>query len=220
MGRFGVYAKRDKILRQDFFPKGCVAIFFSCFAKDEGVIVSKRDLSQISCPECGSDKKIHTTYTVNSGEERKLYCCSDCGNYFSETNSTPIARLRTPLSVIIPVIKSVNEGRGINAATRVFGVGKKSIKRWLERLGDLKNTLLLYALCHQFLQSIVEGDELYTKVGQNKQPSESEGWTIVLMDRASRFLWELACGERDAFSTAGEACFEQVKMIEATFDGL
>lgn len=61
----------------------------------------------------------------------------------------------------------------------------------------MKETLLLYALCHQFLQQIVEGDELYTKVHGNKPPTESEGWTIVLMDRASRFIWELSCGEKE-----------------------
>jgi hypothetical protein len=31
-------------------------------------------------------------------------------------------------------------------------------------LSDLKPTLVLYALCHQFLTLVVEGDELYTKV--------------------------------------------------------
>jgi len=46
-------------------------------------------------------------------------------------------------------------------------------------------------------QLIICGSELYTKVGENKPPSESEGWTIVLMDRASRFIWELSCGEID-----------------------
>lgn len=28
-------------------------------------------------------------------------------------------------------------------------------------------------------------------------PEVCEGWTIVLMDRASRFLWELGCGRKD-----------------------
>ena len=28
-------------------------------------------------------------------------------------------------------------------------------------------------------------------------PEESSGWTIVLMDRASRFIWELGCGKKD-----------------------
>jgi hypothetical protein len=46
----------------------------------------------------------------------------------------------------------------------VFGVSKNSLYRWQERLSDLKPTLLLYALCHQFLNLMVEGDELYTKI--------------------------------------------------------
>ncbi|WLE98704.1 MAG: hypothetical protein QTN59_07645 [Candidatus Electrothrix communis] len=63
---------------------------------------------------------------------------------------------------------------------------------------------MLYSLCQQFIQLIVEGDELYTKIGKNVPPSESEGWTIVLMDRASRFIWALECGKRDErlFKTA------------------
>jgi hypothetical protein len=76
-------------------------------------------------------------------------------------------------------------------------VGKNSIRRWLKRLADLKETLLLYALCHQFLEQQVEGDELYTRVHHNKPPAESEGWTIVFMNRATRFIWELRCGERE-----------------------
>jgi hypothetical protein len=52
-------------------------------------------------------------------------------------------------------------------------------------------------LCHEFIQQLVEGDELYTKVGENKPAFASEGWTIVLMDRASRFIWELECGPRE-----------------------
>ncbi|MCL4298035.1 MAG: hypothetical protein KJ077_19990 [Anaerolineae bacterium] len=43
----------------------------------------------------------------------------------------------------------------------------------------------------------MEGDELYTKVKENKAPDQSEGWTIVLLVRASRFLWELKCGQRE-----------------------
>jgi len=43
----------------------------------------------------------------------------------------------------------------------------------------------------------IEGDELYTKVNQNVPVEDCEGWTIVLMDRASRFIWDLECGKRD-----------------------
>jgi hypothetical protein len=55
----------------------------------------------------------------------------------------------------------------------------------------------LFALTHQFLQQFIEGDELYTRVKKNVAPDESQGWTIVLMDRATRFLWDMQCGRKD-----------------------
>ena len=78
----------------------------------------------------------------------------------------------------------------------VVHVSKNTIYSWLERLGKLKETLLLYALCHRFPEQFVEGDEVYTRVYENKPPEESEGWTVGLMDRASRFIWELSCGPK------------------------
>ncbi len=151
-----------------------------------------------TCFSCQSENiSVHTRYTIQSGEERSIRFCKDCGEYFSETKNTPLAGLSTPLSKIREVIDALNEGMGINAASRTFRVSKTSIYTWMDKIADLKQILLLYALCHQFLSQLIEGDELYTKVNENRPPDQSEGWTIALMDRASRFLWELACGERD-----------------------
>lgn len=63
---------------------------------------------------------------------------------------------------------------------------------------------MIYALLHAFLTQRIEGDELYTKVGKNGPAEASEGWTVVLMDRASRFIWTLECGkkERELFLSA------------------
>jgi len=55
----------------------------------------------------------------------------------------------------------------------------------------------LFALTHQFLPQLIEGDELYTRVHKNVAPDESQGWPIVLMDRATRFLWEMHCGRKE-----------------------
>src|SRR4030095_9845549 len=60
----------------------------------------------------------------------------------------------------------------------------------------LKKTLLLFALTHQFLQQIIEGDELYTRVKKHVAPDASQGWTVVLMDRATRFIWDMHCGRK------------------------
>jgi len=156
------------------------------------------ELQQIRCPEChGEDIYAHTTYTVQSGERRTVYACPYCGIYFSETYNTPLAGLRRPLSFISRVSEALNDGLGINAACRTFRVGKHSLYRWLARLADLKEALLLHALCHQFVQQLVEGDELYTRAHDNAPPDASVGWTIVLMDRATRFIWELQCGPRE-----------------------
>ena len=174
--------------------------------------------SQGHCPECNSENfKRHTSYTLKKGEPREIFYCRDCETYFSETKNTPLARLKTPISRMALILEAINDGMGLNAACRTFHVGKNSLKRWVSRLGDLKETLLLYALCHQFIQQVVEGDELYTKVGENKPALASEGWTVVLMARASRFIWELSCGQRET------ALFQQAmetlaQVIEQTDD--
>jgi hypothetical protein len=61
----------------------------------------------------------------------------------------------------------------------------------------LKKTLLLFALTHQFLQQIIEGDALYTSMHKQVAPDASQGWTVVLRERATRFLWERHCGRKD-----------------------
>jgi hypothetical protein len=85
----------------------------------------------------------------------------------------------------------------LNAICRTSGVAKNSVLTWERRFSGIKQTLLTYALVHQFLQMIIEGDELYTKVHNNVPADESRGWTIVLMDRASRFIWVMQCGRKD-----------------------
>jgi hypothetical protein len=60
-----------------------------------------------------------------------------------------------------------------------------------------KKTLLLFALTHKFLQQLIEGDELYTRVHKKVSPDESQGWTVVLMDRATRFIWDMHCGRKN-----------------------
>jgi hypothetical protein len=55
----------------------------------------------------------------------------------------------------------------------------------------------LFALTHQFLQQRIEGDELSTRVHKKVAPTESHGWTVVFMERATRFLWDMHCGRKD-----------------------
>ena len=55
----------------------------------------------------------------------------------------------------------------------------------------------MYAVCHDFINLTFEGDELYTIVGKRYEASDSEGWTAVIMERASRFIVEQRCGKKN-----------------------
>jgi len=105
-----------------------------------------------------------------------------------------MAGLKTPVSVIWQVVKARTEGMGFNATARTFEKAKNTILAWERKFRDLHQVLFLYALVHEFLALVIEGDEAYTKVQKNVPPDQSPGWTILLLDRASRFIWEIDCG--------------------------
>jgi transposase-like protein len=96
-------------------------------------------LTQIRCTDCGGKNvEADRTYTIKEGAQRTMYYCASCGCSFSETKRTPLAHLKTPISVIVQGLSALTEGVGINAATRLYGVSKNSIYRWQERLSGLK----------------------------------------------------------------------------------
>jgi transposase-like protein len=155
-------------------------------------------IQQLMCPYCNSEKHGHyNSYATLNNGSRMLYQCDACLRIFSETKGTFLAGLRTPISLIITVLKSRSEGMGLNAACRVFEIAKNTLLDWERRFADVKETLVVYALTHTFLSQVIEGDELYTKIGENLPVEQCEGWTIVLMDRATRFIWAAECGKKD-----------------------
>ena len=150
------------------------------------------------CPHCLSEHiEDYSVYETKSNGARKLYQCMECHQVFSETKRTFLEGLKKPISLIINVLKARSEGMGFNAVCRVFEISKNTLLDWEHRFADLKGPLLIYALLHTFLTQLIEGDEVYTKVGKNGPAEASEGWTIVLMDRASRFILALPCGKKD-----------------------
>lgn len=167
-------------------------------------------LEQLRCPYCHSEKRDrYKSYeTLNNGS-RMLYQCGTCRQVFSETKGSFLEGLRKPVSLIVKVLNARSEGIGLNAACRVFEIAKNTLLDWEHRVAALRETLMVYALMHTFLVQVIEGDELDTKVGKNVPVEDCEGWTMVLMDRASRLIWALGCGKRV------ESCFSgQYKYLE------
>jgi IS1 family transposase len=121
-------------------------------------------------------------------------------------------------------LKDRVEGKGLNAAARTSGYSKNTILNWERKLAALQETLFLYALAYEFIELVIEGDELYTKVKKNEGASESKGWTIVMMERASRFIWTLECDRKDqklfleAVTTLVEL-FDKTEVIKIFTDG-
>ena len=156
------------------------------------------ELLRLKCPGCHStDIQYHSPYSTKNHGDRVIYKCEHCPVYFSETKNTLMEGVKTPVSVIWHVLKARMEGMGFNAAARTFDKAKNTILSWERKFVALHQVLLLYALVHEFLESVIEGDEAYTKVQKNVPPDQSRGWTILLMDRASRFIWALDCGKKD-----------------------
>ena len=109
------------------------------------------------CPCCASEEiRLHTRYATQTNGSRTIYHCRRCDIYYSETFATPIAGMTTPLSRIIAVLMARSEGMGLNATARTFKVSKKSVIDWEHRLGNLKPTLMLYALLHEFIHQEIE----------------------------------------------------------------
>jgi len=71
--------------------------------------------------------KNHSRYQTKGNGERKMLFCQKCKSYFAETYDSIIAKLETPLSEIIKVLKTRMEGMGLTAAARTFGYSKKTI---------------------------------------------------------------------------------------------
>jgi len=106
--------------------------------------------------------------------------------------------IKTPISKIASALRIRSEGLGLRATGRVLGSNKSTITKWENRFAAQKATLMLYGFCHEFVSLTFEGDELYTVVGKRTDQSESKGWTVVIMERASRFIVDQRCGKKDA----------------------
>ncbi len=106
--------------------------------------------------------------------------------------------LKTPISKVASALRLRSEGLGLRATGRVLNSNKSTIAKWEKLFADQKATLMLYAFCHEFVSLTFEGDELYTIVGKRTDPSESKGWTAVIMERASRFIVDQRCGKKNA----------------------
>lgn len=151
-----------------------------------------------SCAGCRSKSiRVLRTYQTTQNGQRSLLRCDNCDLCFSETKNSVIEKLQRPISLVVQALRARLGGMGFNETAMAFGIARGTLRVWEGKFAALAKPMSLYALTHSFLKQVIEGDELYTKVGRNTAADDSAGWTVVLMDRASRFVWFQECGKKD-----------------------
>lgn len=123
----------------------------------------------MNCVYCNSEQVLKNgKKKLKSGPVVQRYLCKDCGRRFNERSGTPMARLRTPVATVEMALKARHEGLGVRAAGRVVGTSPSSITNWEERLSMQLSAFSPTAL--EGGEVTIEGDELYTRVGENLSP--------------------------------------------------
>lgn len=123
----------------------------------------------MNCVYCQSEQVVKNgSKTLKSNQLLQRYLCKTCGRRFNERSGTPMARLRTPVATVEMALKARHEGLGVRAAGRIVGKSPSSITDWEERLST--HLLAFSPQAPEGGEVTIEGDELYTRVGENLSP--------------------------------------------------
>ena len=123
----------------------------------------------MKCPHCQSERTVKNgTATLKGQPPRQRYLCRDCDKRFNEHTNTPMARLRVPAAIVSAALNVRTEGLGLRATGRSFGKSHRTITRWEARLSEQVEPWSPPA--PERSDITVEGDEVYTRVGENLPP--------------------------------------------------
>ena len=121
------------------------------------------------CPHCDSERTIKNgTTTLQDHSCVQRYLCRACGKRFNERTHTPMARLRTPATIVSAALNVRTEGLGVRATGRSFDKSHATIIRWERRLAASESQWSPPA--PEESDVTIEGDEVYTRVGENLPP--------------------------------------------------
>ncbi len=126
------------------------------------------------CPRCESDQLYKNGVRhLKDGTPVQYYQCRSCQKRFNERAGTPMSRLRSSVDEVSMALKMRSEGLGLRASGRVMGRSHGTIRQWEARFAEQSDAWSPPAPNH--CDVTLEGDELYTKVGQNRPAHLSDG---------------------------------------------
>jgi transposase-like protein len=115
----------------------------------------------MNCVHCESNRIVKNGKDQAVGQSIQTYRCNECGRRFNERSGTPMARLRTPASVVSMAMKVRSEGLGIRATGRVLEKSGGSIINWEKRISAQVSNWSPPA--PEGSEVTLEGDEVYTR---------------------------------------------------------
>jgi len=122
----------------------------------------------MDCPYCNHRAIKNGTDRLKDGKSRQTYYCRSCNKRFNERTATPMARLRTSTTTVAMALKIRTEGTGVRATGRILALSHSTVLRWENRVADKVKDWSPPAPVDT--EVTLEGDELYTRVGENLPP--------------------------------------------------
>lgn len=142
----------------------------------------------MTCPHCSETDRIG----IHSHQERR-YKCHACGRTFTETQGTPLFRLKYPIWVVVLILTLLAHGCPLQAIVVAFFIDERTIADWLAKAGKHGEHIQDQVVCNgQVELGQVQPDELYVKMQGGKV------WMATAMSVFPRlFLWGEVSLHRD-----------------------
>ena len=125
----------------------------------------------MNCPYCQSESTSKRGFSPRRHQAPlQRYICKSCGRLFNERTGTPLAHIHKPVEQVERVLRMRSEGMGVRAAARVAEISHATVTLWEKRLAQMESNWSPAA--PEGSDVTVEGDELYTRVGENRPASK------------------------------------------------
>jgi transposase-like protein len=91
-----------------------------------------------ACPDCGKRGHGNVYFRGWSGRDKRIRMvyCRTCKKASSERKGTAFERSQLPADKVVSVLDHIREGCGIRATSRLTGVARDTISRYIALAGD------------------------------------------------------------------------------------
>ena len=96
-----------------------------------------------ACPDHGKRGQGNVYFRGWSGRDKqiRLVYCRTCKRSYSQRKGTALERSQLPTDQVVSVLEHLREGCGVRATSRLTGVSRDTISRYLALAGDQSKKL-------------------------------------------------------------------------------